>query len=389
MPETLTDRNRCHKCDKTGRRKKDKLSTCGRCQAITYCSRVCQAEDWPRHKANCVPVMIAEVGEKGRGLVAAKDIKIGEEILLDNTVITLEIPESKDYLSVITPTIARLLREQVQALPEEKLTQFYNIKTVDNNVTSSERNLKIARRENCLRELKIFQSNRVEDNKKKVFAFVLSLINHSCAPNADYHLKPDESKEEKKVEETYELRAIKDIPKGEEISIFYLKYYYGAIPSLLRQSKIMDIYGFDCKCNVCCGNVDDQYDLLLKLAKLGLEIGNFPDASKHLTSDEWDNLAIKEGIVLNLSKDLYIGKVRTKTVACFRAARAAQISRNPVLLEKAMNAWKELVMKTGFEGKISDYKEMEEMVVKWSPELNSKKPPTKEEIDSFESLTVW
>ena len=80
MPETLTDRNRCHKCDKTGKRKKDKLSKCGRCEAITYCSRECQAEDWPRHKDNCVPVMIAEVGEKGRGLVAAKDIKMASEV---------------------------------------------------------------------------------------------------------------------------------------------------------------------------------------------------------------------------------------------------------------------------------------------------------------------
>ena len=77
MPEFLTDRYRCHKCDKTGQ---EKLSKCGRCEAITYCSRECQAEDWPRHKDNCVPVMIAEVGEKGRGLVAAKDIKMASEV---------------------------------------------------------------------------------------------------------------------------------------------------------------------------------------------------------------------------------------------------------------------------------------------------------------------
>ena len=64
MPETLTDRNRCHKCDKTGRRKKDKLSKCGKCEAITYCSRECQEEDWPRHKDNCVPVMVKDIEGK-------------------------------------------------------------------------------------------------------------------------------------------------------------------------------------------------------------------------------------------------------------------------------------------------------------------------------------
>ena len=82
MPETLTNRNRCHKCDKTGKRKKDKLSKCGKCQAITYCSRECQVEDWSRHKDNCVPVMVTEIPGKGRGLVAAKDLKQGELLSL-------------------------------------------------------------------------------------------------------------------------------------------------------------------------------------------------------------------------------------------------------------------------------------------------------------------
>ncbi len=67
MPEILADRNRCHKCDKTGERKKDKLSKFGRCEAITYCSRECQVEDWPRHKDNCVPVMIKEYEERALG----------------------------------------------------------------------------------------------------------------------------------------------------------------------------------------------------------------------------------------------------------------------------------------------------------------------------------
>ena len=78
MPENLTNRNKCHKCNKTGETTKDKLPKCARCHSITYCSQECQQQDWGRHKPNCVPVMVKEYEEKGQGLVAARDIKMGE-----------------------------------------------------------------------------------------------------------------------------------------------------------------------------------------------------------------------------------------------------------------------------------------------------------------------
>ena len=80
MPEDLTDRRCCHKCSKTVTGKR-KLSKCGRCQSITYCGRECQREDWPRHSQYCIPVMVAEIPGKGRGLVASKAFKKGERPL--------------------------------------------------------------------------------------------------------------------------------------------------------------------------------------------------------------------------------------------------------------------------------------------------------------------
>ena len=88
MPENLTDRNKCYKCHKTGKRKKDKLSKCSKCHSITYCSEECQEEDWPRHSDNCIPVMVKEYREKGHGLVASKDIKMGEQILIDEAFVS-------------------------------------------------------------------------------------------------------------------------------------------------------------------------------------------------------------------------------------------------------------------------------------------------------------
>ena len=389
MPENLTDRNRCHKCDKTGKRKKDKLSKCAKCQAITYCSRECQAEDWPRHKENCVPVMVTEVEEKGRGLVAARDIKMGEEILIGNTVISLELPD-RALTWPLTPTIARSLKQQIEVLPEEKVTQFYNLKIVD-NIVFSERDLKIARRENCLKEWKIFRSNNVELDKKEVLIFNFALINHSCMPNVEYCIKPSESEDQKKVEAKYELRAIKDISKSEEITIFYMRYLHGVTFKNVRRSILKDNFGFDCKCNVCCGKVDDQDSIIQKLVKIvwcseDKEFVRGTTKKFNYSSDEWKKVGIKGGIVLTLSQDLYIGNLWLKVKHCACAVFAAQMARDPVLLEKAMSAWKELVMKTGFEKRIAQYKEVEEKVAKWSPEFNSKKLPTKEEIVSFENL---
>ena len=392
MPETLTDRFRCQNCDKTGKRKKDKLSKCGSCHAVTYCSKECQVEDWPRHKDNCVPVMVTEVEDKGRGLVAARDIKKGEEILIDNIVITLGIPEgvlTSPITPTITPTIARSLKQQIQALPEEKVTQFYNLKKMDNFVIS-ERDLKIARRENCLRELKIFRSNKVEAGKTELLVFNLALINHSCAPNADYYLKPSENEDQKKVEVKYEIRAIKDICKGEEITIFYLQFMYGCTPEHVRQTILKNNFGFDCKCNVCCGKVDDQESIIIRIVKiLWLSDNAFiPGTRKkrHFSADEWKKVAIQGGILLALSQELYIGKLSAKIACCKSAVFAAQMARNPFLLVKAMDELKELVMKSGFEKLLAVRKEVKEKVAKWLPEFNSKKLPTEEEIVCFEKI---
>lgn len=69
----FTDDNECQKTV-TG---KKKLSKCSRCHAISYCGKECQVEDWPRHRYNCIPVMVNEGKRRGM-VVAARDNKMGE-----------------------------------------------------------------------------------------------------------------------------------------------------------------------------------------------------------------------------------------------------------------------------------------------------------------------
>ena len=68
--------------------------------------------DFARHKWNCVPVMVTEIEGKGRGLVAAKDIKMGELIFKDKPVIKFFtiIEDSINYFNFeehIKPVLAR------------------------------------------------------------------------------------------------------------------------------------------------------------------------------------------------------------------------------------------------------------------------------------------
>ena len=46
-PENREIRNRCVYCNDAA------TNTCARCQNARYCSRACQAKDWPQHKALC------------------------------------------------------------------------------------------------------------------------------------------------------------------------------------------------------------------------------------------------------------------------------------------------------------------------------------------------
>merc|ERR1712227_679633 len=198
----------------------------------------------------------------GRGLIAAKDIKIGEQILIDKVAISLD---RKSEGSIMTREVARSLKEQIQALPEEKATQFMNLRYND-GIIFSERDLRMARRENCLRELKKFRSNRIESIESQegdYFFFTLSLINHSCAPNVEECFLPKESEDQ---DFEHELRAIKDISKGEEITIFYLRESLSFKQT--RQRNLKENFGFQCKCSVCRGHVDDQDSIIKKIVEI-------------------------------------------------------------------------------------------------------------------------
>ena len=143
MPEcyirmSLTDRQVCFKCHKsvTGKRK---LSKCSKCHTITYCGRECQVADWPRHAWNCIPVMVTEIPGKGRGLVAARDIKMGEFIFLDKPAVKL--PDQSPIRTFESPDPGlseediNSIMKQVNNLSSEAKLQFYKLEEDNKRIT--------------------------------------------------------------------------------------------------------------------------------------------------------------------------------------------------------------------------------------------------------------
>ena len=149
MPEyyiqPVTNRQECFQCHKTVTGKR-KFSKCSRCHAITYCGKECQVADWKRHSWNCVPVMVTEYEGKGRGLVAAKDVKMGELLFIDKLAIQMPL----DKFGLPDSGAVDSLMKQIKKLPSEARKLFYQMEP-----TSDPFNLSTLRQmETVLRNLK-------------------------------------------------------------------------------------------------------------------------------------------------------------------------------------------------------------------------------------------
>ena len=379
MPEDVTDRRCCHKCHKTVTGKK-KLSKCSRCHSITYCSRKCQGQDWPRHRQFCIPVMVTEIPGKGKGLVASKDFKKGQVIFKETVAINVHAP------SDIVPL--QELKEQITRLSEEQKNKFYNL-TAEGNFNQAQE--VAALREKCLLELDIFSSNcltkdivfsnrPVTGAGENSFLFItLSLLNHSCAPNV-YLDDCDGSGHEVKV------IATKAISKGEEVTHCYTR---GFMTSSEMKTEIQDNFSFDCKCGVCSGAIPHQDKIISEITStFSSVLSQSPDLVYQKKKKEWRDEAAQLGRIAHITKQLYVGCFSDKLKVYVQFVFASQMAREPIRLRKAMDLLKEDYFMLGLmeTSLVVYYEILEAWLERWSSEFQSKTNPTKEEIDYFISF---
>ena len=366
--EAMKDRRTCFKCKLTVTGKKACLFTCNKCHAITYCGEECQRADWDRHEWNCVPVMVKEIPGKGRGLVAATNIKIGEQIFMDNSVIKLNtnaqgLPLDPDFMTS--------LKEQIEKFPTEAKSQYYKLKTreADDNIFHlSQSDFEVFKlfHHNC----RIFHVGN-SDHFAAVLHLNVALVNHSCVPNATLG---DLGKDWVQAN-CHELRAIKDISKGEEITTcYYLDVKkYG---SILRKRKtaFKKQNGFDCKCPMCLGEVSCQEKVLKKLISLHNKLDPTPT--------DWKRDAGILNKIVDLNMELLIGGPFEKTTTLDDLARSAHLARDKDLVRKAMDKWRQFADETKLEYVRRNYDILERRFSQWSTEFSSGTPPERREIDS-------
>ena len=286
MPEKrMNARHKCRKCKKVYDENQEKCKVC-RCKSVTYCSEECQTKDWPRHIDNHIPVMVKDYGEKGKGLVASKAIKMGELILTDQAVVSNDDIKLEIYGYAVTSDAERLLINQ-----------------------------------RILKDI--------------------SLLNHSCAPNAAMGLLDGELNREP--EKRFELRAIKDISKEDEVTIFHPRnhdqpLYHNHIREVVKKD-----FGFDCKCSVCSGEVPNQDAIMEQISKILLSIRRFENEDE-MTFSDWTRRATGYGVIVDLAGPVYMGRPEWKMAYLLFFLYAAKNARKPILLNI-----KELAEKTGLE----------------------------------------
>ena len=193
--------------------------------------------------------------------MASRDFKVGDLIFNDKYAVSIKLTKDQEdiYAQVLRlpkqdqdaffelteskKIMQNLSHPLLRSLSTEQLKShaiFYN-----NSFTSSHVNNVLS------------NPNSFTDDRSMHLYLSLSLVNHCCDPNSfkeptDYSGK------------IMELRAIKEIKKGEEITISYVDFSVGFLEEKELRQINLDHWNFECNCPHCLQPEDDQFKELRK-----------------------------------------------------------------------------------------------------------------------------
>ena len=143
-------------------------------------------------------------------------------------------------------------------------------------------------------------------------------------------------------EKIFEVRAIKNISKEDEVTIYYPSHF--PFPHAVVRALIWKYFGFVCQCVVCLGLVPNQAEIVEKIRET---FKNNRDVmlkmtSEEMTSRDWKRVAIVFGVISDLAKPLYMGREAEKMKYLSVLHKAAMNSGDSIIMKKALDDMKEL-----------------------------------------------
>lgn len=173
---------------------------------------------------------IEDIPGKGKGLVATKDIPKGARIISDNPIISVGHVPSTEQVDIH-------IYQRVTSLSEDEQREFFSMDNIYPYTNSAERSRGI------------FRTNALPmgpDLDTGGIFFKACRINHACNNNAQNFWNENINQ--------LTIHAIRDVRRGEEITIFYLRSRRNR---KARQEELRANFQFTCACQLC-SLPDDQ-----------------------------------------------------------------------------------------------------------------------------------
>ena len=215
---------------------------CGLCNAVAYCSKPCQDEALPVHRVECEGFAGLEK-MRGKSLyVPFRECRShywppGPFVLVARA-LNRKVLEGKSFDEWEIASLSK-----PEKLPPFKEETFKNCQQlmwplVLKSITTEEMMYDAY----CRISINCCESGNTLHNIQGVALYTeYSLLNHCCAPNC--MTDTDDG--------FMVVTTLRDIKKGEQLSIGYIRVIYQLLPREIRRNKLMEVFGFECVCPVC------------------------------------------------------------------------------------------------------------------------------------------
>eukprot|EP00092_Neocalanus_flemingeri_P068476 GFUD01083701.1.p1 GENE.GFUD01083701.1~~GFUD01083701.1.p1 ORF type:complete len:327 (-),score=99.46 GFUD01083701.1:9-989(-) len=320
-------------------------------------------------------VTVRHIGEAGHGLVALKDIKVGELIVRDTA--GTAIPGNETGEGIVRQ-LKRIRSAQKELIRKDGFHELYD-ESMEDASRDSKIHFKVPRIAKFCDEISIFFNNDIEtDDCFRCLLLYLSLLNHSCDPNSFWTGTVNNPRQ-------LELRAAKDIEEGEEMTVNYILVEGRFSDRPTRQVRLMEGWRFYCKCSLCQGenlNIHQQKQEILKQEINILQSDMISECDQNPATVSWARLCTLQSELVELVGQLSCGQLllgrELKSLA-----NLAQLARRDDILDNTLNSWDLIIQELGVERWRREYNFLVEKLRKWTLKRKKKDNPNDEEIRQF------